>query len=659
MAEEITLQSKITAVPHIGPAQAAKLERLGITTIRELIYHFPVKYRDSSQILPLSQLALDRAGTVQVLVNEIKMNFTRSGMVITKATVSDSTGKATVVWFNQKYIVNTIRKGKEYLMSLKLPDKPSAKDYYCNEYQEVSQELKHLGKIVPYYNQTAGVTSRWIRTRMADIKDQIDAMVVETLPSETLHQEELIGLSEAIYKIHFPESSSDIDEARKRLGFDEMLSIAIKLEKRKKATRGGQAQPIEIKGRALRELVNGLPYSLTSDQEEAIEAILADMQETTPMYRLLNGDVGSGKTVVAAIASYMCVLNNLTSIIMAPTTILANQHYQSLVNLFDTDQFKIQLLLSGQTLEPTVKPQIIVGTHAILHEQHIPENIGLVIVDEQHRFGVKQREGLRISDRRYMPHYLTMTATPIPRTLATVIYGDMEVSQIREMPKDRIPVESHVVPPDRADDCYAWIKNKIIDSDRNEQAFIIFPLIEESEKSDLKAATTAHKELSSTQFKELNVGLLHGRLKNDEKGKVLQDFKEKKYNILISTTVVEVGIDIPDATIVVIEHAERFGLAQLHQLRGRVGRGDLQSFCYLIPSKEVEDDSNTDTRLKYFASHSSGFDVAEYDLRSRGPGEVYGLRQSGLPELKIASLTDTDLLLKARAVAKKLTSKSR
>ncbi|WKZ31229.1 MAG: ATP-dependent DNA helicase RecG [Candidatus Dojkabacteria bacterium] len=656
MADEIQLQSPITAIPLIGPAQAGKLSRLGITTVNDLLYHFPVKYKDTSSIVTIEQAKTAGSGTVKITVDDIKMNFTRRGMVITRAVVRDESGSAGIVWFNQRFIVNSVKKGHDYFMELKLPNKPGAKDFYCNEYEEVQGEQKHLGKIVPYYDQTAGISSKWLRARMSTLQDKIDEIVTDPLPKAIIKEQGVVGLKEALHKIHFPASFEDVEVARKRLALDEMLGVARKLEKKKEETRGGSAQPIEVKGRALREFIGGLPFMLTNDQQKAIEEILGDIQKEQPMYRLLNGDVGSGKTIVAAIASYMTALNGRSTIIMAPTTILANQHYASLNSILDPEEINIQLLIAGQTLEPTMKSQIVVGTHAILFEEYLPDNTGLVIVDEQHRFGVKQREQLRQTASGLRPHYLTMTATPIPRTLANVVYGDMEVSQIREMPKDRLPIETHVVPSKKSADCYKWIHDRIVASKFDEQAFIIFPLVEESEKVDLKAATIAHEELSSSIFKELKVGLLHGRMKEEEKDKVLKDFRDKKYHVLVSTTVIEVGIDIPDASMVVIEHAERFGLAQLHQLRGRVGRGNKQSFCYVIPSPDVEFDSPAYERLNYFASHNSGFDVAEYDLISRGPGEVYGLKQSGLPDLKIADFNDVELLIKAREIARRLSS---
>ena len=354
------------------------------------------------------------------------------------------------------------------------------------------------------------------------------------------------------------------------------------------------------------------------------------------MYRLLNGDVGSGKTVVAAAAAMITAKAGHSTIIMAPTTILAQQHYESLSKLLNDFDVKTQLLTAGMELEPTLKSQVIIGTHALLFNKHLPENIALVIVDEQHRFGVSQREKLLAeSQEGTRPHYLTMTATPIPRTLTNVIYGDMEVSVIKEMPKHRIPIKSHFVPNSKRGDCFKWVLKQIISSEKTEQAFIVFPLIDESDNSESKAATAEFEKLSKTAFKDLKVGLLHGRMKDDDKNQILEDFKNKKYNVLFSTTVIEVGIDIPDATIIVIEDADRFGLAQLHQLRGRVGRGKLKSYCFVLASAQIDENLKAQERLDYFCQNNSGFDVADYDLKARGPGEVYGVKQSGFQSLKL------------------------
>jgi len=368
-----------------------------------------------------------------------------------------------------------------------------------------------------------------------------------------------------------------------------------------------------------------------------------------PMNRLLNGDVGSGKTVVASIAAYNAFLSGYSSIIMVPTTILAKQHYETISKLFEKFNIQVQLRITKKTIESSNQPQIIIGTHALLYNTELPQNTGLVVVDEQHRFGVEQRT--KISSKKnaeLLPHYLTMTATPIPRTLTSVLYGDMDISLILNKPKDRLPTKTYLISPKKREECYKSIAKKVKESNFDEQVFIIFPLIEESEKIDAKAATIEYENISKTWFQGLNTELLHGKMKEDEKNKILDDFKEKKIQALFSTSVIEVGIDMPNATMMVIDSAERFGLAQLHQFRGRIGRGDKQSYCFIIPNKYS---SQTRSRLSYFAKNNSGFDVAEFDLKSRGPGEVYGLRQTGIPLLKVADITDFDLLNESMEIA--------
>lgn len=658
--KKLTLISDVKEIPLIGPSQSAKLSNLNIFTVRDLLYHFPVKYRDTSKIISIKSAKLEKEGTIKAEVLSIKNNYTRGGKVITKATVSDGEDKASIIWFNQRFLTNAIHEGDIFLFEIKLPKKEGAKDFYCSDYEKLHDIglQSHLGRITPFYDQTAGVSSKWLRARMKFLEQRLDTLVSETLPSEILKKNRLISLLQALKQIHFPEDFEDVMEARARLGFDEMLDLAIKLEKRKNERCMFDSPPIKIKERDLRDFISTLQFELTKDQRKAITEILEDISDKSPMNRLLNGDVGSGKTVVAAVAAYAAAKSGLATVIMAPTTLLAQQHYRSFTQMLQKFDIKIQLLTAGEILEPTIKDQIIIGTHAILYEQFLPKNIGLVIIDEQHRFGVEQREKVKKqSQQKLHPHYLTMSATPIPRTLTNVLYGDMEVSIIKEMPKNRVPIETHVVSNNKADACFRWIAEQVTKSDKNQQAYIIFPLIEQSEKTDLNAATNAYKELSKSFFKELKVGLLHGKLKENEKDKILIDFKKKKFNILISTTVIEVGIDIADASIILVENAERFGLAQLHQLRGRVGRGSIKSYCFVIPSKEIKESSDQYKRLQFFSKHTSGFDVAEYDLRKRGPGEVYGAKQSGIPIFKIADITDLALLKQSREVARSLLSK--
>lgn len=435
--------------------------------------------------------------------------------------------------------------------------------------------------------------------------------------------------------------------------FDEMLRIAFRIEKEILLQKEEQAQPIKTDTKLTNRFIKSLPYTLTNDQNSALEIILDEISQTKPMNRLLNGDVGSGKTVVSAIAILNTVNAGYSAILIAPTTVLASQHYKTFRALFKEFNIPVELCISSEKTITDANNKLIIGTHAILYQKDLPADLNLVVVDEQHRFGVEQRKSLKTKTQN-TPHYLTMTATLIPRSLTEIFFGNLDVSEIKEKPADRLEIKTYYTPYTKRNDCFEWIVKRIKDSKEKEQAMIIYPLIEESEKTSVKSVLNEFNLLKETYLKDVNVAFLHGKLKPKEKEQILSDFKDKKYNILISTTVIEVGIDIPDVTMMVIENAERFGLAQLHQLRGRIGRGDMQSYCYVIPGQEYTDDEDVKERLKYFASHPSGFDVADYDLQRRGPGEVYGTRQSGIPVFKVASIHDLETLKKARKVAREI-----
>jgi ATP-dependent DNA helicase RecG len=652
---QLNADSPVTDIPLIGPSKAQLLERLGIRSVKDLLFHIPFKYRDTSEVISIEQLKERKNGTILAQVRDIKNAYTRSRKVITKAVLSDASGRINAIWFNQSYLTKSIKPGEYYLFEGKIPDKPGAKDLTVPSYERFAGETgeqTHIGKLTPHYNETEGVSSKWLRSRINFLKKDILNLITDPLAS---HLTELMPLSEAIYKAHFPANEKEIDAARDRLGFDEMLAVAIDIEKERREERGKKGIKIELDAGDVDHFVRSLPFKLTTDQSKALEQILKDLGNDLSMRRLLNGDVGSGKTAVAAAAAYGVNKRGYTTLIMAPTTILAQQHYDTLSSYLEPLGVKVTLKISGKGEIAQDTTGVIVGTHALLHQEQMPEDIGLLVVDEQHRFGVQQRrELLRANRKGEYPHYLSMSATPIPRTLTNVLFGDMEVSFIREMPSDRKPVKTHYVPNSKRDSCLTWIKDRIEQSEYQEQAFVIFPLIEESEKLEAKSAKVEFERLDREHFKDLKVGLIHGQMKNQEKEKVLADFRAKKYSVLVATPVVEVGIDIPDATMIVIENAERFGLAQLHQFRGRVGRSDKESFCFVIAGEHMQEDEMAVSRLKYFSSHNSGFDVAEFDLQSRGPGEVYGLKQSGIPAFKVASITDIKLLLKCRDAAKKL-----
>ncbi|MBI2356471.1 ATP-dependent DNA helicase RecG [Candidatus Dojkabacteria bacterium] len=657
----VKLNDRVENIPLVGSIKATLLEKLGVNTVQDLLYHIPFRYKDTSNILTIDQLKIEREGTILATLNSIQNIYTRSRKVLTKAILEDETGTLDAVWFNQRYLAKSLATGERYLFEGKLNPKQSKPQLVSATYEKYYDGLvnqKHVGRITPFYPETADISSKWLRARLDYVFKNLEEEISDSLPPEILSETKLPTLPHAIDMIHNPKSIEDIEESRKRLQFDEMLRLAIQIEKQVIQQSGMKANSIPIEFETVFEFISKLPYQLTDDQIHAVKDIINDLGSVSPMRRLLNGDVGSGKTVVAAAAMYGVVKGGLTAILMAPTSILARQHFKTITELLEPFGVEIKLRTGSEKLERSSNPQIIIGTHALLYESELPDSIGLVIVDEQHRFGVNQRnELLKRDTNSIIPHYLSMTATPIPRTLTNILFGDMSVSFIHELPTNRIPVKTFYVPPNKSDSCYEWVKKRIVDSDDKEQAFVIFPLVEESEVLEAKSAKKEFLQLSEGVFKDLKVALLHGQMKEKEKDEILKDFKDGKYSILVATPVVEVGIDIPNATMMIIENAERFGLAQLHQFRGRVGRSDMQSFCYVLAGKDSEQDPMGIKRLIYFSEHNSGFDVAEYDLETRGPGEVFGLKQSGIPQFKIASITDIKLLLKCRDFAKELIKK--
>ncbi len=702
MKKKLKLEDSVTKIPLIGPKYANRLANLNIKTVKDFIFHIPRKYKDTSEVLTIEEFYKEEEGMISGEIIDIG-SFKAKGYFIIKAKIKDSTGTINATWFNQKYLLNTLKEGKIYFFDGKLNKKGRYTSINSPQFEEKEKKHVHLGRITPIYECTKGVSPKWLRSRFNFIKKDIKQIIPEPLPESLLKKLNLIKLPKAIYKLHFPENIEEINIARKRLMIDELLNISLKIEKNILERKKLSTQPIKHNKSLIMNFKKHLDFTLTSDQEKSLKAILEDLNQETPMHRLLNGDVGSGKTILAVIASYLTIKNNLNVLLMAPTTILAQQHYKTFNKYFERlPEFpvKIHFLSSGQMLEPTMfkDNQIIIGTQAILHEKDLPENIGLMIVDEEHRFGVEQRNILKKnkeltsnlkdlpqeanldsdennernnkkSNRNtnttgktvdktpgdtIKPHYLSLTATPIPRTLTNILYGDMEISTIKTMPKNRKPVKTFYTPLNKRESCLRWIEKKIKESEGDERAFIIFPLVEDSEFLNSKAAVTEYEKLSKSVFKDLDVGLLHGRMKQNEKDEILMKFRKGKYSILVATSVVEVGIDIPTATVMLIDGAERFGLAQLHQFRGRIGRGDKQSYCYVIPSESLDTESTAYQRLKYFAEHNSGFDVAEFDLKLRGPGEVYGKSQSGIPDLKIADISDFESIQSARDIAKSL-----
>jgi len=647
--QNISLNSPITEIKSIGYSYASKLENINISTVRDLLFHIPSRYQDTSQISTVKDFLEKGDGTFLCQLKNIKTIYTKRRKVFTKATAFDDTSKIEVLWFNQPYLEKTLKEDIQYILDGKITKKDGRKVLYSPKYEIFKGEDKqvHLGKLTTIYPETKGVSSKWIRSKIKLLERRVGKIVKDPLDDKILKENNLLDLQNSIKQIHFPKDIKDIEQARERLAFDEMLSVAFKIEKDVLENKSKESFAQEIKTKKISSFLKSLPYELTKDQKKAYSDILEDLQEKTPMNRLLNGDVGSGKTVVAAVAILNTLENNKSAIVMAPTTVLAQQHYKTFKEIFKNFNIPIELCISEEKIKQDKQTRLIIGTHAILYKDKLPD-IGLLIVDEEHRFGVNQRK--QLLDLKTSPHFLSMTATPIPRSLTKLIYGEIDISTIKEMPKERIAIQTFYTPFKKRLDCFKWVAEKV--NKENAQAFFVYPLIEESEKISAKSVIQEFEELNTGVFKNLKVDFLHGKMKDTEKNNILEEFRKGKIDVLISTSVIEVGIDIPSATIMVIENAERFGLAQLHQLRGRVGRGSKQSYCFVIPG--VDSSNEALERLKYFSKHNSGFDVAEYDLNRRGPGEVYGLRQSGIPQFKVAQLRDLDLLKKARKVAKKL-----
>lgn len=652
------LKTPISELYMVGPTYAKRLKRLGIETVGDLLYHFPFRYIDYSIVSPVRLVQPGEIVTIKGKIISIKNEYTSRGKKIQKGIVADSTGSVEVVWFNQPFLVKTLKIGATVNLSGKA-------DFWGKKVVLISPEYEiekgntqyairntaiHTGRLVPVYHETYGISSKWLRSRIAPLIKSLVFKIEEFLPSEISKKYDLMDLSNAIVQIHFPKDKESAEFSRKRFAFEELFLIHLAAARRKK--RWQQKKPAKkfiINPKKILKFIQNLPFKLTTAQKQALKEIFNDLAAAQPMNRLLEGDVGSGKTVVAAATIFLAHLNNVQSAIMAPTEILAYQHFQTLNQLLTPLGVKITLL-TGANKKTETDFDLIVGTHALIHERAKFKNLGLVVIDEQHRFGVEQRGEL--IKRGKAPHVLTMTATPIPRTIALTLYGDLDLSVLNEMPPGRQKVKTWVVPPFKRDAAYDWIRKQI--KENKSQAFIICPLIEESQFETLqmiKAATSEFERLKNEVFPDLKLGLLHGRLKAKEKNSILENFKNCQLDILVSTPVVEVGIDIPTATIMMIEGAERFGLAQLHQLRGRVGRSNRPSYCLLFSDHQ---DKNSFKRLKALERTNIGMELSELDLQMRGPGEIYGIRQHGFLELKVANFSDLSLIEETKKAAEEI-----
>lgn len=643
------LDTPVEKTGGIYKKYAGRLEKLGLFTFRDFLYHVPFRYDNYSIISEIEKVQAGEIVTIQGEIIEIKNEYTRRWRNFQKAKVKDKTGIINIVWFNQPFIPKVIKIGDQVSLSGKVKDSFNSLTLESPDYEIIiNNQTIHTGRIVPVYPETKGISSKWIRRQVWKILNENSKDFEEFLPKNI--KDDMMPLKNSLMQIHFPDSLELEEKARRRLSFDEIFLLQLRgIVKRKewKERTVSNKFNIEKYQNKIDEFINSLPFKLTNAQKKAVEEILKDLKGEKPMNRLLEGDVGSGKTVVSAVAMYLSYLNGYQSVLMAPTEILAHQHFDTISKLLNPFGVKVDLR-TGSAKSESKELDVLIGTHAVLSEKINFNSLGLVVIDEQQRFGVKQRAILK--EKGKSPHLLTMTATPIPRTIALTIYGDLDLSLIDEMPHGRKIVKTWLVPEEKRKSAYTWIEKEL--KENKSQAFIICPFIEESESmTTVKAATKEFERLKKQVFSKLKLALLHGKLKAKEKNQILEDFKNKKYDILVATPVVEVGIDISNATVMLIEASERFGLSQLHQLRGRVGRGDKQSYCLLFTDAE---NPKTLERLRGMEKIQVGAELAELDLKLRGPGEIYGTSQHGLPMLKIASFSDFSLIEKARAAAEKI-----
>jgi ATP-dependent DNA helicase RecG len=659
------LDAPITVVRGVGERQASRLARLGVRSVRDLVMFIPRRYDDFSNLKPINRLEYGEDVTIIAQVVKANSHKTRRGRSLFKALLSDDTGTMEATWFNQPYLAERIKPGKQIVVSGTVDEYLGRLCFTSPEWEALQKELLHTGRLVAVYPLTKGLGARWLRGLAKRTVDYWAPRIPDHLSGTIRGQEGLVTLETALRQIHSPDNNETLAQARHRLAFDDMFIFQLGLLRQRQAWRSVQGRQLSIDDSTLQRFVLSLSFQLTSAQQRALGQILDDIRSKYPMNRLLQGDVGSGKTVVAAAVMALTAAAGSQAAIMAPTEILAEQHYSTLTKLFSgmpERQPRVRLLtgsITGAEREEIYAGladgsiEIAVGTHALIQEGVNFRDLALVVIDEQHRFGVRQRAALREKGRKgddarpTNPHLLVMTATPIPRSLQLTIWGHLDVSLIDEMPPGRQPIQTRVILPRERERAYTFLRTQI---EAGHQAFIICPLVEESERIEAKAAVEEHERLQSV-FTDQHLGLLHGRMKSDEKESTMSAFARGDLDILVATSVVEVGIDVPNATVMLIEGAERFGLSQLHQFRGRVGRGEYPSYCLLVSESATP---VAKERLEAVESTTDGFELAQKDLELRGPGEFLGVRQSGLPDLKMASLTDLRLLEAAREAAKRL-----
>lgn len=644
------LKTRLKDVLRTTSAHLSGLKDLGVVTVEDLFHYFPRAYRDHTDTCTISELRTDQVNVVRGTLSGMFSRRTKTGKIMTVATLNDPTGKVEVMWFNQPHIQRLFRNGDEVLLTGKIKFSRAKISMMSPQYEVVRKKQLHTARLVPVYHERDKINSKWIREKIHPLLKGAQ-LLKDYMPGTIIEEQGLMSYGEAVRMVHDPKSEEDLMKARQRLAFDELFLLQFQALRRRYRLRKeaeDQGRAIEVDEEASKRFYGGLGFELTEAQTRVVDEIMGDLISPYPMMRLLQGDVGAGKTVVAAFALLQIMKSGSQAALMAPTEILARQHHNSVSKLLHDFGFNIQFLsgsLTGKQKEDmhrqiaTGTVDLVIGTHAIIQEGVQFKNLGLAVIDEQHRFGVRQRERLA---EQGSPHVLSLSATPIPRTLAMVLYGDQDVSVLDELPPGRQEIITRVVPEKKRREAELWTVDQI---KKGRQVFVICPLIDESDILGVKAVTTEFERLKKEVFSGFEIGLLHGKLKADEKEKIMQKFSRGEVDLLVSTSVVEVGIDVPNATIMLIEGSERFGLSQLHQFRGRVGRGEHQSYCFLFTDSHGEESKQ---RLGSLVKYSCGFKLAEIDLAMRGPGEVYGVKQSGIPDLKMASLGDADLIAAVR-----------
>jgi ATP-dependent DNA helicase RecG len=656
----LVLDAPLTTIRGVGPKTSKNLSKLGLETLGDLLWHLPRRYDDYSKLKTIDRLWYGEDVTIIGTVESINVRSVRRGkMRLTEAVISDGTASLRVTWFNQPWIADKLQPGAGVVLSGRVEQYLGRLTLNNPEWELLEQKQLHTNRIVPVYPLTAGITSKWLRRVMNGLISRLTPRLTDPLPEAVIQSANLMPLGQSLRQVHFPDSWEELHKAQHRLAFDEMFMLQLGVLRQKTEWESLSSEPLIVDDRWMAQFKAALPFELTPAQMKALDDLRQDLAAPRPMNRLLQGDVGSGKTVIAAAGMGIAAANRHQSALLAPTSVLAEQHLATLSEILPRfsaiDRQDIRLLL-GATPEAEKEEirqglaagsiPVVLGTHALLEDPVNFENLGFVVIDEQHRFGVEQRAVLRAKGDD--PNLMVMTATPIPRSLALTLYGDLDLSVIDELPPGRQPIDTRVLRPIERSRAYTFILSQL---ESGWQAFIIYPLVEESEKVDARAAVEEYERLQEEIFPEYQVGLVHGRLPPDEKEAVMKRFRSGEIDVLVSTSVIEVGIDVPNASVMLVEGADRFGLAQLHQFRGRVGRASHRSYCLLIPTHDEELENK---RLKAMESTNDGFELAELDLDQRGPGDFLGTRQSGFAELRMAKLSDVRLIELARREAVRL-----